>query len=138
MRTDFDILVDSDAFVGLFLDHDTHHAECQQQLRQFQADNRVLVTTSFVVSETATVLSHLDGQTMARDFFDTIQSHQFPVIFISETLQTAAEKVFYQQEKKGTSMVDCANVAVMQQFHIPTIWSFDRFYFRRYQFAPAE
>jgi predicted nucleic acid-binding protein len=137
MQPDFDVLIDSDAFVGLFLEHDAHHADAKEQLFQFGQEQKRLVTTSFVVAETATVLSNYDGQAIARRFLSSIRSGTIPIIFVSEALQQAAEQVFIAQENKHTSMVDCCNVAVMQQLSIPAIWSFDTFYFKKFHFQQA-
>jgi predicted nucleic acid-binding protein len=99
---------------------------------QFRQDQKRLITTSFVFAEIATVLSNCDGQNLARHFLSAVRSGAIPIIFICEALQESAEQVFITQEKKHTSMVDCANVVVMHQFYIPTIWSFDSFYFKKF------
>ncbi len=135
--TDFDILIDSDAFVGLFVEHDAHHANIQSLMQGFAQKRRKLVTTSFVVAETATVISRCKDQEVARRFLTYVRSGGIPIIFIDEALQHAAEQVFVSQENKSTSMVDCSNVAVMKQFHIPQILSFDQFYFKKHQLQHA-
>jgi predicted nucleic acid-binding protein len=43
-------------------------------------------------------------------------------------LEQEALAIFEQQTKKGTSVTDFANVAVVRQFDIATIFSFDRVY----------
>jgi predicted nucleic acid-binding protein len=137
MQPDFDVLIDSDAFVGLFLERDAHHEDAKEQLFRFGQEQKRLVTTSFVIAETATVLSNYDGQAVARRFLSSIRSGAIPIIFVSEALQHAAEQVFIAQENKHTSMVDCCNVAVMQQLSIPAIWSFDTFYFKKFHLQRA-
>ncbi len=135
--TDFDILIDSDAFVGLFIEHDAHHSNMQTLMQGFAQKRRKLVTTSFVVAETATVISRIKGQKVARQFLVYVRSGVIPIIFIDESLQRASEQVFISEENKNTSMVDCSNVAVMEQFHIPQILSFDQFYFKKHQLPRA-
>jgi predicted nucleic acid-binding protein len=135
--TDFDVLVDSDAFVGLFIEHDAHHQTVQARMQRFATERRKLVTTSFVVAESATVISRVKGQVPARKFLTYVRSGVIPVIFIDEALQQASEWVFLSQENKSISMVDCSNVAVMQKFHIPEILSFDQFYFKKHQLQQA-
>jgi predicted nucleic acid-binding protein len=88
-----------------------------------------LVTTSYVVAETPTVLSHRSGQGLAKAFLDEIiENGNFPVIFIAKDLYEQALDIFKQQIKKGSSVTDCANVAVVRRFNIPTIFSFDKVY----------
>ena len=124
----FQILVDSDAFIGKFYTKDPHHAKALSLFSQLEEKQEQLATISMVVAETATVLSHRSGQDLARKFFRAIKKSAIPVIHINETLQEQATKVFQDQTKKGISMTDCANVAVANLFQIPTIFSFDKFY----------
>ena len=124
----FQILVDSDAFVGKFYTKDPHHTKALSLFSQLEEKREQLVATSMVMAETATVLSHRSGQELARKFFRVIKKSKIPVIHINEALQERATRVFQDQTKKGTSMTDCANIAVANLFKIPTIFSFDKFY----------
>jgi predicted nucleic acid-binding protein len=129
MKTDkiaYDILVDSDVFVGLLYEDDAHHERATELFAESQADEKVLVTTSYVVAETATVLSHRSGQDAARAFLRLVKT--IPTLFITEDLHTESLEVFAQQAKRGTSVVDCSNIVVMRRFGIPHIFSFDKFY----------
>jgi predicted nucleic acid-binding protein len=76
------------------------------------------------------VLSYRSGQSLARALLDSVERSQVPTIHITEELQSEAVALFRQQEGRGTSMVDCANVAVARRFAIPRIFSFDKFYKR--------
>lgn len=127
--SDIEVLIDSDAFVGLMLERDAHHARASAIFDRLKAGNVATVTTSFVVAETATVLSHASGQALARTFLDDVISKPgFLVIFIDQALQDEAIAIFRSLEQRATSLTDCANVAVIRQFEIPTIFSFDKVY----------
>lgn len=128
--TSFDVLVDSDAFVGRFFLKDPHHQRALSLFDHLQRDNCPLATTNLVLGEAATVLSHRDGQVLARQFLDLIAASQIPVIHVDEQLERAGHAIFRSQTKRGTSWVDCANVAVLRQFHIARIFSFDQVYTR--------
>jgi predicted nucleic acid-binding protein len=129
--SDYQVLIDSDAFVGWILEDDTNHTLASDRFNRLIAERKRLVTTSFVVAETATVLSHLAGQETARMFLrNLVESHRFPMIFIEESLYSHALHLFKSQEKRGTSVTDCANVAVAREFEIPQILSFDAAYGR--------
>lgn len=130
--SDFDVLIDSDAFVGLFLEQDAHYQKCLTLFRDIAQKRSQLVTTNFTIAETATVLSKISGQMAARKFLNYIKASPFPVIHVDEQLQTAALKLFVDQENKYTSVFDCINVAVMHHFSIPTIFSFDKFYNKKF------
>jgi predicted nucleic acid-binding protein len=130
MRSDFDVLVDSDAFVGWMLPNDAHHDQVSQLFAQLEAEEQKLVATNFVIGETATVLSHRDGHHTAQKFLQMIDEIRFPVVHIDEALQEKSTQLFLAQQNKGVSMTDCANVVMMRFLHISRIFSFDRFYFR--------
>lgn len=132
VMSEFEVLIDSDAFVGLFVEHDAHHQKTLELFQKFANDNVKIVATSFVVAETATVISKLSGQTAARKFLDYSNSGNLPIIHVDEAIQLEALKIFVEQEKKRTSVFDCANVAVMRLFGIPQIFSFDAVYSRKF------
>lgn len=126
------ILVDSDAFVGWMNEKDIHHKKTSVIFKKIKDSRIRMLTNSWVVAETATVLSHRRGQTTARQYLQIIRDTGFPVIQVDEQLQQEATKIFEQQEKKGTSMVDCGNVATIKQNGLDFIFSFDKFYAKRF------
>jgi len=128
MQNNAEILVDSDAFVGWMYAADSHHNKVQRIFQEVRQARLRMITNSWVVAETATVLSHRSGQKAAKNYLNTLRTLEFPIIHIDEDLQEDATQIFEQQDKKGTSMVDCGNVAVMYRYDISRIFSFDRFY----------
>lgn len=137
--SDIQVLIDSDAFVGLMLARDAHHVRASAIFDRLTAGNVSAVTTSFVVAETATVLSHASGQVLARTFLDeVIHKSGFPIIFIDESLQDAAVTIFRSLEQRATSLTDCANVAVIRKFKIPLIFSFDKVYPKQFGIKMAQ
>lgn len=136
MTNEFNVLVDSDAFVGWMIAKDPHYKRASEVFEGLIQANTKAVTTSMVVAETATVLSHKVGQSLAITFLDTvIDKGKFPVIHINERLYAKALDIFKQQTKKGSSVVDCVNVAVMRQFGIKQIFSFDKVYKKSFDLA---
>jgi predicted nucleic acid-binding protein len=137
--SDIGVLIDSDAFVGLMLERDAHHTRAAAIFDQLNARTVHAATTSLVVAETATVLSHASGQALARTFLEqVIDKAGFPVIFIDEALYTDAVDIFCSLEQRATSMTDCANVAVLRRFEIPTIFSFDKVYRSQFGISLAQ
>jgi predicted nucleic acid-binding protein len=124
----FDVLIDSDAFVGWFLVSDAHHQEAKQIFHQLEKENIQPVITSLVCLETATVLSYRSGQSLARSFLDHVHEAEMPIIHIDEHLQQKSIALFAEQQVRGTSVIDCANVVVIRRFTIPQIFSFDKVY----------
>ena len=129
MTSNFQVLVDSDAFVGLMIEKDAHHKSSQKIFKRLRAQKAKLLTTSLVVVETATVLSHRVGQDLARAFLvEVVEKGGLPVTQIIDDLYEEALKIFKDQTKKGTSVTDCANVAILKRLNIPEIFSFDKVY----------
>lgn len=133
----FQVLVDSDAFVGWLLPKDAHFQQASAIFGQLAKQQAHLVTTSWVKAETATVLSHKAGQGLARAFLEKMKRLHFPTIHITEELQSAATDLFIAQEQRGTSMTDCGNVVVMKRLGIPMIFSFDRIYTKQFGLETA-
>ncbi|MEZ4671452.1 MAG: PIN domain-containing protein [Anaerolineae bacterium] len=131
----YDLLIDSDAFVGWALETDPHHQRATMLFEQAQKSNQRLVTHNFVVAETATVLSHRSGQAVACDFLDAVR--KIPQLYVSEDLFLKALSIFRTQENKNTSFVDCLNVIVMKYLSIPRLLSFDQFYRKKFDLKLA-
>src|SRR4051794_1711203 len=93
------ILIDSDAFFGWINPNDAHHIRATELYTRLTHDRLPLVTTSYVVSETATVISNRIGHAVAISFLHTIQ--KIPVIHITEELQKKALDLFREQTKRG-------------------------------------
>ena len=126
----YQILADSDAFVGWLYEKDAHHERSVKIFSEIMQKRQSLVTTNYVVSETATVLSHRQGQALARKFLGV--ASKFPVIHLDEKLHQTTLDLFREQSERGTSVVDCSNVAAMKQFQIPMIFSFDQVYQKKF------
>ena len=69
---------------------------------------------------------------MLLKFLEQIERLAVPVVHIDEHLQTHATQIFVAQNQRGTSMTDCANVAVIHQLDIPKIFSFDEVYSKHF------
>ncbi len=137
VMSEYQVLVDSDAFVGRFFTDDSHHHHSLALFEKFERASVLLTTTSAVIGETATVLSHRRGQELALRFLDVIKRSQMSIIHIDERLHQKAIALFTEQRERGTSYTDCANVAVMQQFSIPLILSFDQVYPKKFKLQAA-
>jgi predicted nucleic acid-binding protein len=127
----FETLVDSDGWTAIYLPDDLLHRDAVSIYERLKSQKKKLVTTSAVIGETATVLSHRSGQKLAREFLSAVELSELPVIHIDEKLHQEALGLFVQQEKKGTSFVDCVNAVVARYFDIPSVFTFDGFYTKK-------
>lgn len=130
MKSGYDVLIDTDAWLGSILKDDAHNEQTTHQFKQFKHQATRIVTTSYVIDETATVLNHKSGQATANQFIDNISKYSVPVMHVDYELRQQALKIFSQQNKRGTSMTDCINVALVRHLEIPYIFSFDKAYFK--------
>lgn len=130
MPDSFDVLIDSDVFVGLFLPDDAHFQRASALFDQFEQDKTKLAATNWVIAETATVLSRHDSQETAKKFLTMIETSTIPVLWMTKQLEKDAWQIFKDQTTKKTSFVDCSNVAVAYHFGISRLCAFDGFYSR--------
>lgn len=117
------IFIDSAAFVAWFYLHDAHYQRAGERFSWIERERLLPVTSDLVIVETATVLSHRQGQVLARTFLEFVQ--KVSTIHVNEELLSETYQLFSQQERRGSSVVDCCNVVVMRRLDIPTIFSFD-------------
>lgn len=122
------ILVDSDALFALFVAHDPHHTKAKQLFHTVSTRGAQFYTLNIVIQETATVLSHKIGQAVSLTFLKELSNLELDIIPLDDTLEQKSWEIFKKQTKKGTSFVDCANIATVEHFKMNGILSFDTFY----------
>jgi len=122
------VLIDSDALFALYVANDFHHKSAKQILDKFLKEGAELFVTNLVLQETATVISYRLGHNQSLNFLKRFLQINIQQIFIGKNLNTKSWSVFKKQSKKGTSFVDCANLAVTVELKINKIFSFDQFY----------
>lgn len=130
MQNDFDYLIDSDTFVGMILPSDALHTRVHAIYQSIKSAQKRLVSTNWVIAETATVLSNRDSQQTAIEFIRHIQQADITILTITPEIEEATYQLFCDQTTKHTSMVDCSNVVTAKHHDIPNILSFDKFYTR--------
>lgn len=130
VQNEFDYLIDSDTFVGMMLPSDALHTRIHAIYQRIKSEKKRLVTTNWVIAETATVLSAKDSHQTALDFLDMIDEGTIPILTITPDIEHETHLLFRDQTTKRTSMVDCSNVATAKHHDIANILSFDKFYAR--------
>ncbi|OGG21443.1 hypothetical protein A3D03_02955 [Candidatus Gottesmanbacteria bacterium RIFCSPHIGHO2_02_FULL_40_13] len=122
------LLVDSDCLVGALKEGDPHQKVATKLLKSHNEKGDTLYVLNIVLQETATVLSHRTGMIAVRLFFQLLPSLDLSIIKLDDELEKSAWDIFLHQTKKGTSFVDCANLAVCDFYKIDGILSFDEYY----------
>jgi len=124
-------LLDSDALIALYSPSDALSRRAKIIYKRLLEEKTECFITNLVLQETATVISNKFGQDQSLEFIDRIEKIEIGQIFVNERLTVKAWHIFKSQKKKGTSFIDCANVAVFEEMGADMIMSFDKFYQRK-------
>lgn len=122
------LLVDSDFWFGLLVEGDVHHKESRKIFKEIVDAKVLLYCLRLVVYETATVLSYKIDQKASLLFLKKFRLLSVILIDIDEELEKRTWQIFEKQTKKGTSFIDCANLAAKEKYNIDGVLSFDRFF----------
>lgn len=119
-------LVDADALVALAKEDDSNH---KKALKIAQVSSGVsLYATPFTIPEATTVLSYKVSQKTAKQFLGQARQRKLIELKLTAQITQLADEVFLQQNLKGTSWIDCLNVATIKHYSLDGIFSFDKFY----------
>ncbi|HJZ06235.1 hypothetical protein A2634_02190 [Candidatus Amesbacteria bacterium RIFCSPHIGHO2_01_FULL_48_32] len=121
------VLIDANVLIGIAREKDALHARAVELMERMKKGYEVWVL-NLVVQEAATVLSMRDGMNQARRFHEGYKDLVDVEIGLDNELEKSAWRVFLMQRKKGTSFVDCANLAVIRKYKLDGILTFDEFY----------
>lgn len=122
------LLVDSDIFYSLIDNKDANHIQAVSLNKKLISQGFNFITINLVIYETATVLSHKINHQVARDFLENILSGKMEIVRLDEEIEKDAFEIFRKQQRKNTSFVDCANIAVCKKMGFNVIFSFDKIY----------
>lgn len=122
------IALDSNVLVALYKLDDSTHQKAKEITRRLHDQGDTFLVLNLVVQETATVISIKVGQEEAKDFYRKRDRIIDQEIVLDSDLEELAWNIFVKQAKKGTSFVDCANLAVIEKYKLDGILTFDEFY----------
>jgi|SRR3989337_135570 len=124
------LLVDSDFLISFSDPDDSNHKKASIIFKNLETD-RELMALNLVFQESATVVSKKFGMEKARLFYNRLNKLIDALIFLDQSLEEESWKVFLKQTRKGTSFVDCANLAALEKYKLDGILSFDEFYSKK-------
>jgi predicted nucleic acid-binding protein len=119
------ILYDTDFLYNLLVPTQANHAKAQAILQNHHTDDWQIL--KLVKYELATVLSHKESHALAKQIIHDLDESIAEWRSLSEQEEKEAWRIFDKQKKKGTSFVDCTNLAVAK-LNDYRIASFDGFY----------
>jgi len=121
------IFLDTGAWIALALAND-RHAKAARGLQEAIArgDHGAVVTTSFVLDETAThIRMEGDAETAARFVNALLESESVTVVWIDAGKFRDALDLFQRSADKHWSFTDCSSFVVMRELGIERAFSFD-------------
>lgn len=121
------LVVDSDFLIALYKPLDSNHQKAINIYKKIQ-NEYTLTALNIVFQESTTVISKQIGMDNARNFHQLITKLIHEQVILTNELEKDTWKLFLKQTKKGTSFIDCANLAFCQKYKLDGILSFDDFY----------
>jgi predicted nucleic acid-binding protein len=124
------VFVDTGAWIALGSERDRYHPAARKHLASL-LDRRVpLVTSNYVVAETATRLRYGEGLQSALRFRTSLQrvaaTGQLRMAWIDPRLEAEGWEILRQHSSVKLSLADATSAAVARHRRIQEIFGFDR------------
>ncbi len=119
------IFVDSSAFLE-FLDADTRsHDAVVAAVGEALAQGDTLLTTNYVILETASICQHRLGVEVTRKFL-TQTGRVATVHWVNQAIHDLAVSALLAAGRRGLSLVDCTSFEIMRQRGLRQAFALDR------------
>ena len=119
------ILVDADFLVALAKGDDSNHKKAVALAEKLAGS--FFFITQFTIPEATTVLSYKVSQDSAKSFLNETRKMNLIELPFAQNLSESTDSIFNSSNKKGTSWVDCLNIAYVKNFQLDGILSFDKY-----------
>jgi predicted nucleic acid-binding protein len=114
-----ELFVDTSGFFALLAHRDPKHQAARRILRRAKAAKRRLVTTDYVLDETATLLKARGEARLAAPFFDHVfESAACRVEWTDADQFSRVRALFVQHDDQEWSFTDCLSFCVMKQLRL--------------------
>jgi predicted nucleic acid-binding protein len=121
------VLVDTSAFFALTDRSDVNHARARKALARLGRDGRELLTTTYVLDETLTLVRLRLGHPHAVTLGEKLMASTWcRILDISAELRQAAWEIFVRHSDQTFSFTDCTSFAVMRAMRLSEAFTFDR------------
>ncbi len=98
---------------------DARHASAERILRRAQADKRPLLTTDYVLDETATLLKARRAPELVEPLFERVfQSQACRIQWTDEARFAQVRSFFRRHSDQSWSFTDCLSFCVMKEFSL--------------------
>jgi len=127
------IFVDTSAIIAGLNASDANHETAVKAWEKLLSDGARLLTTNYVLVESAALIQGRLGMTSARAFVEDIVP-LLEIEWVDESLHGAGESAFLAASRRKLSFVDCVSFEFMRRVGIRRAFSFDG-HFRQYGFS---
>jgi uncharacterized protein len=124
---DKEIFVDTSGFYALLVRADETHTTAAARMAEAARQRQRLITTDYVLDETATLLKARGLATLTQRLFTTVfASSACTVVWMDAQRFTVVTKYFEQHRDQPWSFTDCSSFCVMRERKITEALTKDR------------
>jgi predicted nucleic acid-binding protein len=118
------VFVDTSAFYAVLDSDDANHPAAKEVWTALLREPATLLTTNYVLVETAALLQRRIGVAAARTFHEDV-APLLQVHWISAEGHRAGMEAMLAAARKKLSLVDCVSFQTMRQYGVRTAFCFD-------------
>jgi predicted nucleic acid-binding protein len=130
------VFIDTSAFCALTIPKDQYNSAAKALYKTTLKDNIAFYTSDYVLDEVYTLLKTRGSHTTSIKFMDGITKSNIVILRITEDTEHAAKIIFRRFDDKRLSFTDCTSFALINQFEIEAVFSFDE-HFRYHPYKHA-
>ena len=121
------IFIDTSAFLALEDESDQYHEAALQFREQVLRKKRYeIITTSYILDETRTLIRFRIGIRASIDFSKKIRkSKVIKIVQVSSEIEEKTLDIFEKYDDKDFSFTDCVSFVVMREMRIQEAFAFD-------------
>lgn len=122
------VLLDADAYIGIYSKNDALHHKATHILSKTGKKGCKHFVTYDVVDEVITKLSYQLGKKVSKSFIKDLLKSDTQIILPTEKSLQKTLKKFKTIQSKNVSLTDCTNIIAYKEYEIDAIFSFDKIY----------
>ena len=112
-----EMFVDTSGFLALLVQRDSKHQAARRVLRRAKEERRRLLTTDYILDETATLLKARGEVRLVEHLFARVgQSRACRVEWTEEERFARLQSFFLKHDDQAWSFTDCLSFLVMKEF----------------------
>ena len=112
-----EVFADTSGWANAFVKTEPYHLEASTLVKQWQQNNRRVVTTNYVLSELISLFTRLGApRVRGVKYIETLHSADWiEIVYVDESLDQKAWQLLANRLDKQWSLVDAASFVIMQE-----------------------